>query len=139
MTTAQELKPMKFKIQSVPENISFVETFIEQIRDAVTLSDEVYGNILVALTEAVNNAIFHGNKCDSKKLVDVWIEKKNDVLLFTINDEGVGFNYDSLPDPTAPEYIEKPTGRGVFLMKQLSDKISFRNNGKSVEMQFKIS
>lgn len=138
MTTAQELKSFNFKLSSVPESITYVESFIEKIRDKISITDEVYGNILVALTEAVNNAIFHGNKCDATKMVGLAMEAKNNVLVFTIKDEGRGFNYNSLPDPTAPENLERPAGRGVFLMRHLSDKIHFADNGRLVEMHFKI-
>jgi serine/threonine-protein kinase RsbW len=58
------------------------------------------------------------------------------MIKFTVKDEGQGFNYDNLPDPTAPENIEKPGGRGIFLMKHLSDEVSFRNNGTEVELSF---
>ena len=46
-------------------------------------------------------------------------------LRFTIQDEGTGFDYENVPDPTAPENIEKVGGRGIFLMKELSDEVSF--------------
>ena len=55
-----------------------------------------------------------------------------------IKDEGEGFDFNNLPDPTAPENLEKPTGRGVFLMKNLSDLVVFSDNGSVVEIHFKL-
>lgn len=139
MSKTNELNSFNFKVPSAPENIILVESFIENIRTEIEIADEIYGNIMVALTEAVNNSITHGNKLDMKKMVELFMEKEDNVLVFTITDEGTGFNYDSLPDPTAPENLEKPTGRGVFLMRQLSDNIQFLDNGKMVKMHFKLA
>ena len=102
------------------------------------VSPDIYGNILVSLTEAVNNAIIHGNRSDESKSVQIQLRKKNDSLNIRVSDEGRGFDYKNLPDPTAPENLMKIGGRGVFLMQQLSDDISFHNNGSTVEMQFKL-
>ena len=88
------------------------------------------------MTEGVNNAIVHGNKLDPEKSVAVAcsIDEKN--LVFRITDEGPGFDYDNLPDPTAPENIEKPHGRGVFLMRHLADECAFEDDGRIVELTF---
>jgi len=127
----------KISFASNPDNIIEVENFIEQIRETVDIGDDVYGNIMISLTEAVNNAIFHGNQSDESKNVVVLFHKDGDVLSFTVSDEGSGFDYNHLPDPTDPENLEKLTGRGVFLMRQLSDLLICSNNGNTVEMQFK--
>ena len=128
----------KISIGSNPDNIIEVESFIEQIRETVSIGDDVYGNIMISLTEAVNNAIIHGNENDAAKLVEISAKKEGDVLSFTVSDQGKGFDFDHLPDPTDPENLEKLTGRGVFLMQQLSDKLKFSNGGSTVEMQFKV-
>ena len=128
----------KISIGSNPDNIIEVESFIEQIRETVSIGDDVYGNIMISLTEAVNNAIIHGNENDAAKLVEISAKKEGDVLSFTVSDQGKGFDVDHLPDPTDPENLEKLTGRGVFLMQQLSDKLKFSNGGSTVEMQFKV-
>jgi serine/threonine-protein kinase RsbW len=56
-----------------------------------------------------------------------------------VEDEGDGFDYHNLPDPTAPENIEKPGGRGIFLMKHLSDEVEFKEGGRIVELSFYMS
>ena len=125
-------------IASHPENIVELEEFIEQIREEQEVSSEAYGNILIGITEAVNNCMFHGNLLDKSKNVRVTCTRENDELVFVASDEGVGFKYNDLPDPTSPENIEKTTGRGVFLMKQLADGLLYTDNGATVEMRFKL-
>jgi serine/threonine-protein kinase RsbW len=122
---------------SEPHSINIVEKVIDDMKLEYSIHEDSYGNILVAVTEAVNNAIMHGNKCDPSKKVKVYYEVDGDRIMFSIADEGIGFDYYNLPDPTAPENIEKPTGRGVFLMKHLADQVIFSDNGKVVEMYFK--
>jgi serine/threonine-protein kinase RsbW len=112
--------------------------FIEQIRNNWDIHDELAANIELVLGEAVNNSIIHGNKGDEKKIVNISAENISNNLVLIISDEGEGFNYNNLPDPTLPENIENPTGRGVFLINQLADTIIYSNNGSSIEVQFKL-
>lgn len=125
-------------LYSDPRNVAKVEPFIEEIVDKYHVRPEVYGNILITLTEAVTNAIVHGNHSDERKTVQVKTQKHNGMLAFVITDEGPGFDHSNLPDPTAPENILKIGGRGVFLMRQLSDNVSFHDNGSTVEIHFNI-
>lgn len=131
-------KDYQLKIASTPDNIVQLETFIDQVKDAENVGDDVYGNIIISLTEAVNNAIIHGNGCDESKETVVTARRDGNKLIFTVSDSGEGFDYNNLPDPTDPENLEKLTGRGVFLMSQLSDLLVFSNNGSTVELQFKL-
>lgn len=127
-------------ITSAPHNIAQVEAYIEDIRAKYNIEDDAYGNILISLTEAANNAIIHGNGCDPSKVVTITsaLDARGKALTFTITDQGKGFDHNNLPDPTAPENIDKPCGRGVFLMIQLADMIVFSNHGSTIEMQFRI-
>lgn len=142
MSSSANLRPMIYKQLALPskvESISTVEAVIEEIRQELKVKDDVYANIMVALTEAVNNSIVHGNQSDPSKNVYVEFEIPNDYrLLIRVHDEGIGFSPDDLPDPTAPDNIDKIGGRGVFLMEQLSDQIFFTDDGKQVEMIFNI-
>lgn len=123
---------------SVKENISLVGKYVDEICEYYNIGDENYGNILVAVTEAVSNAIYHGNRLNPEKMVSFRYESVNNSLCFVIEDEGKGYNPDTLPDPTDPENVESPNGRGVFLMRKLSDDIKFENSGTRVELYFKI-
>ena len=126
------------ELKSHPKNISVIEPYINQVVEAYSVDHEMYGNILISLTEAVNNAIMHGNDGDEDKMVRVGLKKNNKNLVFSISDDGAGFNYDDLPDPTAPENILKLGGRGIFLMKQLADLVIFSDKGNTVEIQFNL-
>lgn len=130
---------IKLQIPSKPESIHVIEKLIDDLKADHKVNEECYGNMLVAVTEAVNNAIGHGNKYDAAKLVDVSYEVESDQISFTISDQGTGFDYLNLPDPTDPENLEKPTGRGVFLMKHLADQIIFSENGRVVELYFRTN
>lgn len=125
------------QIASVPQNLNLVERMIDDLRIQHNIPEECYGNMLVALTEAVNNAIYHGNGLNPDKIVNVRCTYSKDAFCFYISDEGIGFDYYNLVDPTAPENLEKPSGRGIFLMKQLSDQLIFSENGRAIEMHFK--
>ena len=126
------------KITSDIQNLRQVEKLIDQLQIELDLSDESYGNVLVATMEATNNAIVHGNKSDPKKLVSLHIEKEKDELVVILTDQGEGFDPKSIPDPTAPENIEKINGRGIFLMERLSDEIKYSDQGRIVELKFKV-
>ena len=125
-------------IKSSIENLRLVEKFVDEVYEEYKFSDEIYGNILIATMEAANNAIMHGNKNDEKKHVEIRLQKNKSDLEFTVKDEGTGFDFKSIPDPTSPENVEKISGRGVFLMEKLSDKIEFLENGRIVKLTFKL-
>ncbi|MCF8224955.1 MAG: ATP-binding protein [Bacteroidales bacterium] len=126
------------QIGSEVDNLRIIEKFIDEMSIELGLTDEVYGNILVATMEAANNAIIHGNKANPNKKVHVKVEKNVNDLVILIADQGEGFDYINVPDPTAPENLEKINGRGVFLMKSLSDELNFQEEGRIVELKFKV-
>jgi len=123
-------------IPSEIDNLRMVEKAIDEISLELDLSDEVYGNVLVATMEATNNAIIHGNQGDPEKDVQIQCHAEEKQIVITISDMGPGFDFKSIPDPTAPENLEKINGRGVFLMTRLSDEIEFLKNGAEVKITF---
>jgi serine/threonine-protein kinase RsbW len=126
-------------ISSKMDNLRKVEKLIDEVSTECNLSTEKYGNVMIATLEATNNAILHGNKLDEGKNVDIkcfWSRKE---LKMTIIDQGNGFDYNNIPDPTAPENVEKISGRGIFLMVKLSDKIVFNNEGRVVNLTFNLT
>ena len=127
------------QIPSLSDNIRMIESFIDNAKEKFHLDDDIYGNIMIAVTEAVNNAIKHGNSADSTKNVSLSLSLESSLIKFKIQDEGKGFDFHNLPDPTSPENLEKPGGRGIFLMKHLSDEVDFKENGRIVELSFYIN
>ena len=126
------------QIPSLSENIRIIESFIDNAKERFNLNDDIYGNIMISVTESVNNAISHGNQGRSDKNVTITLSLNKSQIKFRIEDEGPGFDYDTLPDPTAPENLEKPSGRGIFLMRHLADEVDFIKEGKIVELTFYI-
>lgn len=121
------------------DSITIVENFIDELSAKYGFSDELYANVLTCLSEAVINAIVHGNRESLDKKVYINLEVIEDKrLIFTISDEGDGFDFNNLPDPTAPENIENLTGRGVFIIKKLADQCIFNSKGNELELHFKI-
>ena len=109
----------KYEIKSKIENLRKVEKLVDDISAEYNISTDIYGNILIAALEAANNAILHGNKLDENKIVYIIINKDEKTLKIRVDDEGEGFDYKNIPDPTAPENIENINGRGIFLMEKL--------------------
>lgn len=126
------------KIASKQENLREIEKLVDEFNEIEELNESLYGKVLLATIEAANNAIVHGNKLDPEKTVMVEIRKGKDRIEIYVEDQGEGFNYMRIPDPTAPENIENIHGRGVFLMKQLSDEVNFYKNGTKVQILFKV-
>lgn len=118
------------------EGLSKLEYFVQSILDELKVDPAHHGNIQVALSEAGNNAVKHGNKGDENKSFNVRYEVEGRDLVFYVQDQGSGFDYNNIPDPTAPENIEKESGRGVFLIKHLSDGYEFSNNGSCLKISF---
>jgi serine/threonine-protein kinase RsbW len=130
------VKSIRIEIPSLSENIRIIESFIDNAKEKFHLDEDIYGNIMIAVTEAVNNAIRHGNQNNSSKNVSLTLSLNEGLIKFEVRDEGNGFDFHKLPDPTSPENISKPGGRGIFLMKHLSDEVTFKENGKVVELSF---
>ena len=104
----------------------------------LNIDENLYSNILISLTEAVNNAMVHGNQLDNQKKIVVSYRKQPHRIHLFISDEGTGFDPFQIPDPTSDERIMEEGGRGVFLMKQLTDEIHFLDQGRTVQLMWKI-
>jgi len=90
--------------------------------------------IKLAVEEALNNAIKHGNGFDARKTVEVVFRVDPQEVEVTITDQGKGFEPDSVPDPTRDENLEKPCGRGIMLMRAYMDKVQYNEAGNQVRM-----
>ena len=126
------------QLPSKPESIALLEQLIEEIADKHHVAEDTFANMMTCLNEAVINAIIHGNKQDENKRVIVNAEVDPKRIIWTVTDQGPGFAYNNLADPTAPENLENLTGRGVFIIKHLADQCIFNASGNEIELHFKI-
>ena len=126
-------------LESTPESIRLVDPFLKGIADVAALQASRYHDVLLAMTEAVNNAIIHGNKQNPNKPVTVDVRIENTTFIAVVTDEGGGFDPASIPDPTDPENLLREGGRGVFLIQHLADRVEFRRTEKGMAVMLKIS
>ena len=117
------MESIVIQIPSILENIRVIESFIDNAKEQYNINDDIR----------------HGNREDRKKNVNLTLSLLEDTIKFVVKDEGEGFDHQHLPDPTAPENLEKIGGRGIFLMRQLADELHFREQGREVEMVFYVS
>ena len=128
---------MRLIIKSVPQNIAQVERYLVSFFNEHNLDRALYPDMLISLTEAVNNAIVHGNELDRKKEVVLKSVVQSDYIRFKVSDEGEGFDPNDICDPCEEEQILLEGGRGVMLMRSLSSEVYFSNGGATVELVFK--
>ena len=125
-------------IASKLDSLREVEKLVDEVSMECHLSSAKYGNVMIATMEAANNAILHGNKLNAEKDVFINFSWSPQKLTLTVTDQGRGFDFAKIPDPTSPENVEKVNGRGVFFMERLSDQISFKDKGRRVSLTFNL-
>lgn len=129
----------KIVLPSEKTSITKIEPVLSEIKKEHNIPDENFYNIMIAVTEAVNNAIIHGNKQNPNKKVNFSIEANEQLINITIEDQGEGFNPNELEDCLKPENLLKDGGRGVFIIKELMDSVQIQNtgNGTKLKMTYK--
>ncbi len=127
-------------LPSTKDSMGKIEPILIQVQTIVDIPDDRFYNLLISVTEAVNNAIMHGNKFDSNKTVTVVLAATEDFVEIEIQDEGSGFDPDLVADPREPENLLKSNGRGIFIIKTLLDDVTFEKNeiGTKVSMKFTV-
>lgn len=123
-------------IPSLLERMEKVERYIEKIAKKMNFSEGERDNLAIAVTEAVSNAITHGNKKDKKKKVIIRCRLSPDKLTVYVKDEGKGFDLNKITNPLDPKNILKETGRGIFILRSLMDEVDFKfsEDGTEVKM-----
>lgn len=121
-------------IQSDINNLTEVERFVDIVCDSYHINNYA-GTVSMSLLQAVKNAIVHGNHSDNTKQVTIESDYCRGGVYFTVSDQGEGFDfssYGSIPD-------QEGRGTGIYLMKTLSDKMFFSDQGRTVRLEFIIS
>ncbi len=121
-------------ISSDLAEIKKVENFSQKVSKKATFNEDKSDNLAIVLTELVNNAILHGNKNNPKKSVTLKAFYYQKYIRVSVRDQGDGFNPEKLQDPTDPENIWKESGRGIFLVRNLIDKVEFFPSSTGTEI-----
>lgn len=122
------------------KHIYLAERFIEEICDRYNIGNDYYGHIVAAVMEAIENGIIHGNKNDEKKQIRILFEAKPGEMIFEIQDEGEGFSYTAVTDPTdASVPISGQEGRGLYIIRSLADEVRFNERGNTIRLHFRIT
>ncbi|MGA2822112.1 MAG: ATP-binding protein [Bacteroidales bacterium] len=130
----------ELKIPSSNKNLTRVENFVDEICEAYYITNSYYANILMAILEAVKNAILHGNKNNPDKQVKISFKSVPNGLCFSIKDQGDGFDFRNVPNPIETgNGLTENVGKGIFLIRSLADKVSYNSKGNVVEIVFFIS
>lgn len=127
-------KDFEIVIPSRLEQIEYVESQSEKAAGQMELSEDEKDSLAIAVTEAVNNAIIHGNKKDAKKTVTVKFEFQEKKLTVRIKDQGRGFTLENVSDPLAPENLLKESGRGIFILSSLMDDVQYEFHEDGTEI-----
>lgn len=128
----------KLVLKSEYEEVEKVEQLLNDLQEEIGFNDEFYAKLMLTVSEAATNGIVHGNQLDASKKVVLTASYDGKKLTFTSKDEGPGFEPDEVPNPLAEENLLKPSGRGVFLMKEYADEVLYQENGTKLVLGFKL-
>jgi serine/threonine-protein kinase RsbW len=124
----------RLTLPSTLKAVSRVEGFLKKVKHDVHLDEIQMHKLMVSLTEAVNNAIVHGNKLDETKKVTVICEVLPGWLLFLVQDQGKGFHPEHVESPLRKKNLMRESGRGIFLMRTLMDRVEFERKHTGMEI-----
>jgi serine/threonine-protein kinase RsbW len=132
-------KHKEIKIESSLDKMFQVELFVEEISEEFLLYGNYFGNILMAVTEAVKNAIIHGNRQEREKSVRIMLENTKEGLWISVLDEGEGFDFKKYTDKPNLEIKFGSEKNGIVLIQALADEVKYSKKGSLIEMLFKIN
>jgi serine/threonine-protein kinase RsbW len=122
----------RLSLNSTYKESEKVPDFVTDIQEKSQLEEDTTGNLMLLLSEAVTNAIVHGNKLDKKKKVEVEVQINSKQIVSTVKDQGDGFDPQTANDPLKEENLLKDSGRGIFLIEEISDSVDYLNNGTTI-------
>lgn len=126
----------------MPSDLAYLDGVLDYLNERMLklgILKQGDSDILIALDEAIVNAIKHGNRCDPRKAVHIVAEFNADGARFTIADEGAGFSREKVPDPTDPCRLLEPSGRGLLLINHIMDEVCYNTAGNRLEMFKRVS
>ncbi|MBX3042076.1 MAG: ATP-binding protein [Candidatus Kapabacteria bacterium] len=125
-------------LKSEKASLTAVEPILENLRARLGIKEEKFYNVMIAVTEAVNNAIIHGNKLNDDKSVFFIVSADNEKIHIKVKDEGEGFDPETIANCLEPENLLKSSGRGVFIIRELMDDLQIESspNGTTIDMLY---
>lgn len=133
------LKQIEFK--SRYEEVEKLEAFLNNLQSVLGFDDELYAKLMLVVSEAVINGIVHGNKLNENKKVvlKALLDEENSRLIFESKDEGEGFKPELIPNPLAEENLLKNSGRGIYLMQEYAEEVTYSNEGRTLRVEFSLA
>ncbi len=125
-------------LKSTYEELEKVEHLLNELQSEIGFNDEFYARLMLTVSEAATNGVVHGNQLDESKKVHIVAESNGTTLTISTKDEGDGFDPEEVEDPLAEENLLKPSGRGVFLMGEYADEVTYEDDGTKLILKFKL-
>jgi len=125
-------------VQGADGFLSFLDGFVEGIAEQVSLNDDVVSNIVIGVSEALNNAYVHGNSCNENLNISLSVYHTDGQLSFLVKDQGRGYDYELIDSTISDGLLDVPGGRGLFIMKALADEVTNNDDGNEVCLIFNI-
>jgi serine/threonine-protein kinase RsbW len=114
-------------LESTLDSVDSAEELAVQMAERSGVEEDDLMKVGMAVRESMVNAVVHGNRYNADKRVRVSMTAETDRFIIQIADEGEGFDFESIPDPLAPENLMKTSGRGIFLMRSFMDDFQMRH------------
>jgi serine/threonine-protein kinase RsbW len=129
----------KISLSSELISLNEGEKFIQEFCADCSVDQNRLSEVQSAVLAAASNAIHYGHQEHGPRLfyLECYISDSNS-MNFVVSDSGKGFDFNNIPDPTDPGNIEKPCGRGIYLMRKLADKFTFNKGGSEVVLEFEL-
>jgi serine/threonine-protein kinase RsbW len=121
-------------LQTDFDELEHLDEIVSALSAEAGLDEEKSSGLMLCVSEAVTNGMLHGNKMDATKTVHLTASAVPGTVRVTVQDQGDGFNPDTIPDPLDSDNLLKPSGRGVFLMKTYCDEVIYDEHGTRVTL-----
>lgn len=126
-------------LNSNTDELNKVEPFLLAFFKKYDLPINYFNKVLLCISEAIVNSIQHGNKFDSRKQVLVMVRFEKNVITIEISDDGDGFDFENVANPTKINNIKQESGRGIFIIKSLCEEIHFKNHGNCIQFKMEFT